>query len=231
MTSPIRQHSTISVTANAARHRRASGTLLPGAVSRESAALTSLFILSPFRSLSINTCIHHPCIPGPDHKQAGSGKSAPVSSTNVTSSDRLRQCPFPETAPDSPPLRAPCDNKEPSPEQEVRGVSPGSGNSRLKRPYILHVGFITRLRRWHRRIMPEFRTHGRLWLRIRFLSSARFPAVDNLFCPVFYFFHTFCAETSLTSTTESKTTRYKTLLHINCCLQQRRESAPICLSF
>lgn len=129
MTSPIRPHSTISVTANAKRHRGASGTLLPGAVSRESAALTSLFILSPFRPLSINTCVHHPCIPGPDHKQAGSGKSAPVSSTNVTSSDRLRQCPFPETSPDSPPLRAPCDNKEPSPEQEVRGVSPGSGNS------------------------------------------------------------------------------------------------------
>lgn len=103
MTNPIRLHSTISVTANAKRHCGASGTLLPGAVSRKFAALTSLFILSPFRSLSINTCVHHPCIPGPDHEQVGSGKSAPVSSTNATSSDRLRRCPFPETSPD--PLR------------------------------------------------------------------------------------------------------------------------------
>lgn len=88
MTSPIRPHSTISVTANAARHRRASGTLLSGASSRKFAALTSLFILSPFRPLSINTCVHHPCIPGSDHKQVGSGKSLPVSSINATSSDR-----------------------------------------------------------------------------------------------------------------------------------------------
>lgn len=65
MTSPIRLHSTMSVTANAKRHCGASGMLLPGAVSRESAALTSLSILSLFRPLSINTYVHNPCIPAP----------------------------------------------------------------------------------------------------------------------------------------------------------------------
>lgn len=68
---------------------------------------------------------------------------------------------------------------------------PKCRNRRLKRPYILREGFITRPGRRHRRIMPGFGTRCRLWLRIRFLLPARLTAVDNLFCPVFYFSQTF----------------------------------------
>ena len=56
MITPIKQHSTMSVKANANRHRGASSSLRPASASRKSVMWPSLFMLSPFRLLSIDIC-------------------------------------------------------------------------------------------------------------------------------------------------------------------------------
>lgn len=120
MTTPIKQHSTMSVKANANRHRGASSSLRPASASRKSVMWLSLSMLPPFRLLSINICF--------------------MFRTQLSANlRRSRGIPG-----NSPPLRAPCNDKEPSPERRVRRIPPESCEPRCPcTAAASHLSFIT----------------------------------------------------------------------------------------